>query len=111
MKELEKRIGYTYKNISYLENALTHSSYANEVRHGVKSNERLEFLGDDIKEGALAHAVGSHDTYLLTFFNIQGKIVYDFLVFSVSEADVIKYYFIIECCKLFIGWIFFDIHF
>ena len=48
MKELEKRIGYTYKNIGYLENALTHSSYANEVRHGVKSNERLEFLGDAV---------------------------------------------------------------
>ena len=48
MKELEKRIGYHYKNISYLENALTHSSYANEVRHGVCSNERLEFLGDSV---------------------------------------------------------------
>lgn len=48
MKELEKRLGYKYKNISYLENALTHSSYANEVRHGVKSNERLEFLGDSV---------------------------------------------------------------
>ena len=44
MKELEKRIGYRYKNISYLENALTHSSYANEIKHGLKSNERLEFL-------------------------------------------------------------------
>lgn len=48
MKELEKKIGYQYKNISYLENALTHSSYANEVRHGTKSNERLEFLGDSV---------------------------------------------------------------
>ncbi len=48
MKELEKRIGYHYRNLSYLENALTHSSYANEVRHGVKSNERLEFLGDAV---------------------------------------------------------------
>ncbi len=48
MNELEKRIGYHYKNISFLENALTHSSYANEVRHGVCSNERLEFLGDSV---------------------------------------------------------------
>ena len=48
MKELQKRIGHQYHNISYLENALTHSSYANEVRHGVKSNERLEFLGDAV---------------------------------------------------------------
>ena len=48
MNELEKKIGYTYKNISYLENALTHSSYANEAKHGTKSNERLEFLGDSV---------------------------------------------------------------
>lgn len=48
MKELEKKIGYTYKKISYLENALTHSSYANESKNGLKSNERLEFLGDAV---------------------------------------------------------------
>ena len=48
MRELERKIGHRYKNIRYLENALTHSSYANEVRHGVKSNERLEFLGDAV---------------------------------------------------------------
>ena len=28
MKELENRIGYHYKDIRFLENALTHSSYA-----------------------------------------------------------------------------------
>ena len=31
-----------------MENALNHSSYANEVRGGVTSNERLEFLGDSV---------------------------------------------------------------
>lgn len=48
MKELEQRIGYTYRQISILENALTHSSFANESRTGAKSNERLEFLGDAV---------------------------------------------------------------
>ncbi len=48
MKELENRIGYHYKDIRFLENALTHSSYANEARHGTRSNERLEFLGDAV---------------------------------------------------------------
>ncbi|MBE6731693.1 MAG: ribonuclease III [Ruminococcaceae bacterium] len=43
---LEERIGYKFKNIHWLETALTHSSYANE--HGVKSYERLEFLGDSV---------------------------------------------------------------
>ena len=37
-------MGYTYKNKKLLENAFTHSSYANI--NGVPSNERLEFLGD-----------------------------------------------------------------
>lgn len=48
MEALEKRLGYTFKNKSLLLNALTHSSYANEVRNGVSSNERLEFLGDSV---------------------------------------------------------------
>ena len=48
MQELEKKLGYTFKNKSILLNALSHSSYANEVRGGVTSNERLEFLGDSV---------------------------------------------------------------
>ncbi len=48
MKALESNLGYTFKDIKLLENALTHSSYANEVRHGITSNERLEFLGDSV---------------------------------------------------------------
>lgn len=48
MLELEKRLNYSFKNRSLLEHALTHSSYANEVRGGITSNERLEFLGDSV---------------------------------------------------------------
>lgn len=44
-EELEKNIGYTFKNKKYIQTAMTHSSYANEKRNG-KCNERLEFLGD-----------------------------------------------------------------
>lgn len=49
--ELSARVGYSFKDISYLELALTHSSYTNEQRsRGIflPSNERLEFLGDAI---------------------------------------------------------------
>jgi len=47
--ELEARIGYVFKDAELLENALTHSSYANEQGGGdVGSNERLEFLGDAV---------------------------------------------------------------
>ena len=49
IKELEEAIGYRFRNISLLQNALTHSSYANERWHnGLLSNERLEFLGDSV---------------------------------------------------------------
>ena len=49
INELEKAIGYRFKNITLLQNALAHSSYANERWHdSLKSNERLEFLGDSI---------------------------------------------------------------
>ena len=49
IKDLEVAIGYRFKNISLLQNALTHSSYANERWHNsLMSNERLEFLGDAI---------------------------------------------------------------
>lgn len=43
-----ERIGYRFSNPVLLEKALTHSSYANEGRHGLESNERLEFLGDSV---------------------------------------------------------------
>ena len=50
---LEKRIGYSFKDLNYLEIALTHSSYSNEQKSrglSFSSNERLEFLGDSVLE-------------------------------------------------------------
>ena len=49
IKDLESALGYRFRNITLLQKALTHSSYANERFHdGLMSNERLEFLGDSI---------------------------------------------------------------
>ena len=49
IKDLETAIGYRFHNLSLLQNALTHSSYANERWHNsLLSNERLEFLGDSV---------------------------------------------------------------
>ena len=48
MKSLEEKLGYTFQDKSLLENALTHSSCANESKGRLHSNERLEFLGDSI---------------------------------------------------------------
>lgn len=48
MKKLQEKINYNFKDISLLEHALTHSSYANEHSDEFLSNERLEFLGDAV---------------------------------------------------------------
>lgn len=49
IKDLETAIGYRFSDLTLLQNALSHSSYANERYHdSLKSNERLEFLGDSI---------------------------------------------------------------
>lgn len=46
MVELEKKIGYNFKNKSLLKEALTHSSFVNGDHN--RCNERLEFLGDSV---------------------------------------------------------------
>jgi len=49
LTELEKKLGVTFLNKALLNQALTHSSYAHEIRQkGVYDNERLEFLGDAV---------------------------------------------------------------
>ncbi len=53
LPKLEKKIGYKFKNVELLREAVTHSSYANECRQrgfDVKCSERLEFLGDAVLE-------------------------------------------------------------
>lgn len=47
-EQLEKNIGYIFKDKKILKKALTHTSYANENK--IESNEKLEFLGDSILE-------------------------------------------------------------
>ena len=48
LSELEKKIEYTFQNNEYLKIALTHSSFVNEGRRHLQSNERQEFLGDAV---------------------------------------------------------------
>ena len=50
-ERLQHTIHYSFNDISFLENAMTHSSYSNE-KHMPKdrNNERLEFLGDAVLE-------------------------------------------------------------
>ncbi len=47
LHQLEKAIGYEFKNKTLLSTALVHSSFSNEHRREkIPDNERLEFLGD-----------------------------------------------------------------
>ena len=49
LNELEKKLGISFLNKALLDQSLTHSSYAHEIRQqGVLDNERLEFLGDAV---------------------------------------------------------------
>ncbi len=51
LKALQNSIGYHFKNVALLKQALTHSSFANEMRILKSENyERLEFLGDAVLE-------------------------------------------------------------
>ena len=58
--ELQSIISYKFKDVSYLDGAMTHSSYTNEMRtRGIKaeSNERLEFLGDAVLQLVISEHV------------------------------------------------------
>ena len=49
--DLTAKLGYNFVDITYLQTALTHSSYSNEMRSRgfrAESNESLEFLGDAV---------------------------------------------------------------
>lgn len=51
LERLEEKIGYCYKRKELLQQALTHSSFANEQKiNKSKDYERLEFLGDAVLE-------------------------------------------------------------
>jgi len=49
--ELMDKLGYVFTDNTYLQTALTHTSYSNEMRSRgfrAESNEALEFLGDAV---------------------------------------------------------------
>lgn len=51
IEQLEQRIGYVFRDKELLQQALTHSSYANEQKINKRQDyERLEFLGDAVLE-------------------------------------------------------------
>ena len=75
MEELEKIIGYNFKDKSLLNVALTHSSFAHKFNQ--KNNERLEFLGDSILGFIIAEFlvknIGDDDGYTVRRQNSKFK--------------------------------------
>jgi len=61
LRPLQRRIGYSFRNLGLLEQALTHPSSLNELprrRAGNdRSNQRLEFLGDSVLQLIFSEAL------------------------------------------------------
>ena len=61
MEELERKIGYQFKNKALMREAITHSSYAKERKsQHIKYNERLEFLGDAVLSIVVSDYIFKH---------------------------------------------------
>ena len=61
LTSLQDDLGYQFKNVDLLREALQHSSYVNEQRDlGLQDNERLEFLGDAVLDLVITHILMKH---------------------------------------------------
>jgi ribonuclease-3 len=59
LAELQTRLGYIFKDVSLLQLALIHSSFAFEKMDCGRHNETLEFLGDAVLDMAVGHLLFS----------------------------------------------------
>ncbi len=64
MEQFEQIIHYEFKNKKLLQEALSHSSYANENKKNLNSNERLEFLGDSVLSIVVSQYLFEHFKHL-----------------------------------------------
>ncbi len=85
LQDLEIELGYTFKNAALLEQALTHSSHANERGTGLGDNEQLEFLGDSV----LGFLVS--DFLFRAHPNLTEGQLSKLKGFFVSSANLVKY--------------------
>ena len=54
---LQKRLGYKFKNLDLLKESLVHPGYVGVSKGKVRSNQRLEFLGDAVLQCVITEAV------------------------------------------------------
>ncbi len=65
LRQLQKRIGYAFQNDNLLLEAVTHSTYAYELRQSdCLDNERLEFLGDAVLDLVISHLLYRNNSRL-----------------------------------------------
>lgn len=97
--ELEKKLGFKFKNTDLAEQAFTHSSYAHEKKMDpLKCNERLEFLGDAVLELVISEKLYLH------YPNLPEGELTKFRATLVCESSLAKKAYEIELGKyLYIG--------
>lgn len=66
MKDLEEKLHFKFKNSNLFARALTHKSFAHELRGKPEHNEKLEFLGDAVLDLVLGE-------YLMELFPTDGE--------------------------------------
>ncbi len=58
LKQLQKKLSYSFKKLTILNHAFIHKSYANENPElGLEDNERFEFLGDAVLDLIISHVI------------------------------------------------------
>ena len=88
-EKLEEKIGYNFKDISLLITAMTHTSFANELRvNKTDSYERLEFRGDAILEYIVSEYLflkkKEYEEGKLT--KLRASLVCEFTLSQISES-------------------------
>ncbi len=80
---IEQEINYEFRDKSLIENAMTHTSFANENK-GMESNERVEFLGDAVLE------LISSEYLFKTYPNLSEGVMTKTRAYAVCEASLVK---------------------
>ncbi len=85
IEDFEKCIKYSFNNKELLKEALTHTSYAYENK--VKSNERLEYLGDSILEFVISEYLFLEYTNLSEgeMTKVRANVVCEDSLFSIAQ--------------------------
>lgn len=88
-QEIEKNIQYEFQNKALIKQALSHSSFINEMKKkDMESYERLEFLGDAVLEMISSEYLFEHypDMPEGKLTKLRASIVCEYTLSSVSES-------------------------